>query len=85
MKSWHYNEYTDSSAIQEVFNVLNKDNFIYIFTEDNDFMVTYEDNVTIGIGALMIVSRHADGRWVQLINTDKITHIELRPVKKDDD
>lgn len=82
MKSWHYNEYTDSSAIEEVINVLNEDNFAYIFTEDTDFMITYEDNITIGMGALMIVSEHDDGRWVQLINTDKITYIEIRPIKK---
>ncbi len=83
MKSWHFNEFTESSAIQEVIDVLNEENFCYIFTEDTDFIVTHEDKVTVGIGALMIISEHDDGRWVELINTDKITHLEIRPINKD--
>lgn len=83
MKSWHFNEFTESSAIQEVIDVLNEENFCYIFTEDTDFIVTHEDKVTVGVGALMIISEHDDGRWVELINTDKITHLEIRPINKD--
>lgn len=83
MKSWHYNEFTDSSAIQEVINILNEDNFCYIFTENGDFLVTHEDKITVGMGALMIVSEHENGRWVELINTDKINNIEIRPIDKD--
>ena len=80
--SWHYNKFTDTSAIQEVLDILNKDNFCYIFTEDTDFIITHEDEVTVGVGALMIVSKHDDGTWVELINTDKINHIEIRPIDK---
>lgn len=83
MKSWYYNEFTDSSAIQEVIDVLNEENFGYIFTENGDFLVTHEDKITVGMGALMIVSEHENGRWVELINTDKINHIEIRPIDKD--
>lgn len=83
MKSWHFNEFTESSAIQEVIDILNEDNFCYIFTEDTDFIITHEDKVTVGIGALMIVLEHDNGRWIELINTDKITHIEIRPINKD--
>lgn len=83
MKSWHYNEATNLSCIKEVLDVLNEDNFGYIFTEDTDFIITHEDNITVGLGALMIVSEHDDGRWIELINTDKITHIEIRPINKD--
>lgn len=83
MKSWHFNEFTESSAIQEVIDILNENNFCYIFTEDTDFIITHEDKVTVGVGALMIVSEHENGRWVELINTDKINHIEIRPIDKD--
>ena len=83
MMSWHYNEATNSSCIKEVLDVLNEENFCYIFTEDSDFIITHEDKVTIGMGALMIVSDHENGRFVQLINTEKITHIEIRPIKKE--
>ena len=83
MKSWHFNEFTESSAIQEVIDVLNEENFCYIFTEDTDFIITHEDKVTVGVGALMIVSEHQNGKWVELINTDKITHLEVRPIDKD--
>lgn len=81
--SWHYNKFTDTSAIQEVLDILNQDNFCYIFTEDTDFIITHEDKVTVGVGALMIVSEHDDGTWVELINTNKITHLEVRPIDKD--
>lgn len=83
MKSWHFNEVTNSSCIKEVLDVLNKDNFCYIFTEDADFIITHEDTIKVGVGALMIVSEHDDGRWVELINTNKITHLEVRPIDKD--
>lgn len=83
MKSWHYNSFTDTSAIQEVLDVLNEENFCYIFTEESDFLITHEDKVTVGLGALMVVSDHENGRFVQLINTDKINHIEIRPIDKD--
>ena len=83
MKSWHFNEFTESSAIQEVIDILNENNFCYISTEDTDFIITHEDKVTVGVGALMIVSEHENGRWVELINTDKINHIEIRPIDKD--
>lgn len=83
MKSWHYNEFTDTSAIQEVLDILNENNFCYIFTEDSDFIITHEDKVTVGMGALMIVSDHENGRWIELINTDKITYLEVRPIDKD--
>ena len=83
MKSWHFNEFTESSAIQEVIDILNENNFCYIFTEDTDFIITHEDKVTVGVGALMIISEHQNGRWVELINTDKITHLEVRPIDKD--
>ena len=83
MKSWHFNEFTESSAIQEVIDILNENNFCYIFTEDTDFIITHEDKVTVGVGALMIVSEHQNGKWVELINTDKITHLEVRPIDKD--
>lgn len=83
MKSWHFNEFTESSAIQEVIDILNENNFCYIFTEDTDFIITHEDKVTVGVGALMIISEHQNGRWVELINTEKITHLEVRPIDKD--
>ena len=83
MKSWHFNEVTNSSCIEEVLDILNEDNFCYIFTEDSDFIITHEDKVTIGMGALMIVSDHENVRFVQLINTEKITHIEIHPIKKE--
>lgn len=83
MKSWHFNEFTESSAIQEVIDILNENNFCYIFTEDTDFIITHEDKVTVGVGALMIISEHQNGRWVELINTDKITHLEVRPIDRD--
>lgn len=81
--SWHYNEVTNSSCIEELLDILNEDNFCYIFTEDTDFIITHDDKVTIGVGALMVVSDHENGRFVQLINTEKITHIEIRPIKKE--
>lgn len=81
--SWHYNKFTDTSAIQEVLDILNQDNFCYIFTEDTDFIITHEDDIKVGVGVLMIVSEHDDGRWVELINTNKITHLEVRPIHKD--
>lgn len=81
--SWHYNKFTDISAIQEVLDILNDDNFCYIFTEDSDFIITHNDKVTVGVGAMMIVSEHENGKWVELINTDKITHLEIRPIDKD--
>lgn len=83
MKSWHYNEFTNSSAIQEVIDVLNENNFCYIFTKNGDFLITHEDKITVGVGALMIISEHEDGRWIELINTDNITHLEVRPIDKD--
>lgn len=83
MKSWHYNEATNSSCIEEVLDVLNEDNFCYIFTEDSDFIITHDDKVTVGVGALMVVSDHENGRWIELINTEKITHLEVRPIDKD--
>lgn len=81
--SWHYNEATNSSCIKEVLDVLNEENFCYIFTEDSDFIITHEDKVIVGVGALMVVSDHENGRFVQLINTEKITHIEIRSIKKE--
>ena len=81
--SWHYNEATNSSCIKEVLDVLNEENFCYIFTEDSDFIITHEDKVIVGVGALMVVSDHENGRWIELINTEKITHLEVRPIDKD--
>lgn len=81
--SWHYNKFTDSSAIQEVIDVLNEENFGYIFTEDSDFIITHEDKITVGVGAMMIVSENKNGKFVQLINTEKITHIEIHPIQKE--
>lgn len=83
MKSWHFNEVTNSSCIEEVLDMLNEDNFCYIFTKESDFLITHNDKVTIGVGALMVVSDHENGRFVQLINTDSITHLEVRPIHKD--
>lgn len=81
--SWHYDEATNLSCIKEVLDVLNEENFCYIFTEDSDFIITHEDKVIVSVGALMVVSDHENGRFVQLINTEKITHIEIRPIKKE--
>lgn len=83
MKSWHFNEVTNSSCIEEVIDVLNEENFCYIFTEDANFIITHEDKIAVGMGALMISSEHNDGRWVKLINTEKITRLEVRPIDKD--
>lgn len=80
--SWHYNEVTNSSCIEEVLDILNENNFCYIFTEDSDFIITHDDKVTVGVGALMVVSDHENGRWIELINTEKITHLEVRPIDK---
>ena len=83
--SWHYNEWTQKSSIQQMIDLLDESNFIEIYMiNDDNFFVTVEDEVFIGDGAMLISSVHQNGdKWAHLINTKYIYCIELRPSKKD--
>lgn len=79
--SWHYNHIKDVSIIKDCVDLLNDNNEMHIYTDKRVFVITNKDKIEVGDGAMMIVIDINDNDIIQVINTNIIHYIEIKPKK----
>lgn len=73
IESWHWNFYQNKSIFNELLELLNENRHIVVVTPEKDWIITSEDEVSVGTTAMMVAS---EGH-VSFINTDYIVYAEM--------